>query len=74
MCAKRCGLEQLEPVTASQKARPPLHQDAASQEPPPSSLLSGWLALGVATPRAHRPIDQEDRYWTCGTSAVSCTF
>ena len=48
----------LKSVAASPRARPPLDQDADSEEHPPSSVLSGWLVLGVALQLGHRRSSQ----------------
>ena len=45
-------------VAASQQARLPLNQDTALVEHPLSSELSGWSALGFASPLAHQQFDK----------------
>ena len=39
----------------------PFDQDTESPEPPSSSVLTGWLVLGVATQLSHRPLDQDTK-------------
>ena len=44
---------------ATQLEHRPLDQDTGSEKPPPSSVKSGSLVLGVATQLEHLPLDQD---------------
>ena len=66
---------------------PQLPHDRSAEEAPQSSVLSGWLVLGVASTRARLPLDQDDEAaeplpslvclpgwsWRCNTALSSAT-